>query len=83
MAGRPGKVSFVLQFASSGEMPDGAPRWRATLEEVESGARQICLSYETLAKGFAEHGISLPHEKPAEQICAACRLAARRAREVR
>ena len=81
MAGRLRKVSFVLQFANSGDSPAGEPRWRATLEEVESGARQTFVSYEALAVSLARYGISFPHEKPADQICGACRTAARRARE--
>lgn len=83
MAGRVRKVSFVLQFANSGETPSGEPHWRATLEEVESGARQTLVSQEALALGFARHGVHLPHDKPAKRMCLACRTAAVLAREPR
>jgi hypothetical protein len=50
------------------------------LQEVDSGERRTVASFEALADGLAEHGVSLPHEKPDDAICARCWMAARAAR---
>lgn len=81
MARRRRKVSFILQFADASRSSKGRADWRATLEEVESGERHTFTSYEDLAIGLAKHGVHLPHDKPANQICEACLMAAKRVRE--
>lgn len=60
MAGRPRKVSFVLQFTESGDSGANSPRWRGAIEEVESGERSHVTTSDALLTCLAGHGIELP-----------------------
>jgi hypothetical protein len=60
MAGRPRKVSFVLQFTESGDSGADAPQWRGALEEVESGERRHVTTSGALLDSLASHGVDLP-----------------------
>ena len=80
MPGRRRKVSFVLQFTASADPEPRSRKWRGALQEVESGERRTVASFEALADGLAEHGVHLPHEKPDDEKCVRCWLAARAAR---
>jgi len=62
MAGRPHKVSFVLQFVSTSGPDADRPIWRGALQEVESGTRQGVSSLDGLGRGLAAHGVDLPCE---------------------